>query len=50
MARQAKQCSAKANRCELALRPDAYWHHTAVMRRVLLRMKGWLNDAFTEGH
>jgi multidrug resistance efflux pump len=27
-----------------------YWHHFAILRRVLLRMKGWLNYVFTEGH
>jgi multidrug resistance efflux pump len=27
-----------------------YWHHFAILRRVLLRMKSWLNYVFTEGH
>jgi multidrug resistance efflux pump len=27
-----------------------YWHHFAIIRRVLLRMKSWQNYVFTEGH
>jgi multidrug resistance efflux pump len=27
-----------------------HWHHVAVMRRILLRMKSWMNYVFTEGH
>jgi multidrug resistance efflux pump len=27
-----------------------YWHHFAIIRRILLRMKSWLNYVFTEGH
>jgi multidrug resistance efflux pump len=27
-----------------------HWHHVAVMRRILLRMKSWMNYVFLEGH
>jgi multidrug resistance efflux pump len=27
-----------------------HWHHFAVIRRILLRMKSWMNYVFTEGH
>ena len=27
-----------------------YWHEFSILRRVLLRMKSWLNYIFTEGH
>ena len=26
------------------------WHHFAIIRRILLRMKSWMNYVFTEGH
>jgi multidrug resistance efflux pump len=27
-----------------------YWHHFAIIRRILLRMRGWQNYIFLEGH
>lgn len=27
-----------------------HWHHFAIIRRILLRMKSWMNYVFTEGH
>jgi hypothetical protein len=27
-----------------------YWHHVALIRRVLLRMRSWQNYIFMEGH
>ena len=27
-----------------------YWHHFAIIRRILLRMRGWQNYVFIEGH
>jgi multidrug resistance efflux pump len=27
-----------------------YWHHFAIIRRILLRMRGWQNYVFFEGH
>jgi multidrug resistance efflux pump len=27
-----------------------YWHHFAIIRRVLLRMRSWQNYVFLEGH
>jgi multidrug resistance efflux pump len=27
-----------------------YWHHFAIIRRILLRMRGWQNYVFLEGH
>jgi len=27
-----------------------HWHHFAIIRRTLLRMKSWMNYVFTEGH
>ena len=27
-----------------------HWHHVALLRRILLRMRSWQNDAFLEGH
>jgi len=27
-----------------------YWHHFAIIRRILLRMRSWQNYVFLEGH
>ena len=27
-----------------------YWHHFAIIRRILLRMRSWQNFVFMEGH
>jgi uncharacterized membrane protein len=27
-----------------------YWHHVALIRRILLRMRSWQNYIFMEGH
>jgi multidrug resistance efflux pump len=27
-----------------------HWHHFAIIRRILLRMKSWMNYVFSEGH
>ena len=27
-----------------------HWHMFAIIRRILLRMKSWMNFVFTEGH
>ena len=27
-----------------------YWHHFAIIRRILLRMRSWQNYIFLEGH
>ena len=27
-----------------------HWHHFAIIRRILLRMKSWENYIFLEGH
>jgi multidrug resistance efflux pump len=27
-----------------------YWHHVSVLRKILLRMRGWQNYIFLEGH
>jgi hypothetical protein len=27
-----------------------YWHHFAIIRRILLRMRSWQNYVFFEGH
>ena len=27
-----------------------HWHRFAIIRRILLRMKSWMNYVFTEGH
>ena len=27
-----------------------YWHHFAIIRRILLRMRSWENHVFFEGH
>jgi hypothetical protein len=27
-----------------------HWHHFAIIRRILLRMKSWMSFVFTEGH
>ena len=27
-----------------------HWHHFAIIRRILLRMKSWQNYVFLEGH
>ena len=27
-----------------------YWHHFAIIRRILLRMRSWQNFVFFEGH
>jgi hypothetical protein len=31
-------------------RPVQYWHHVALIRRILLRMRSWQNYIFMEGH
>ena len=34
---------------EVAIHTE-HWHHIALLRRILLRMRSWDNYVFTEGH